>query len=354
LEAGPHRGHIGKRVGTRPRPEAGSGALHDLSITLERGEADAIVAEAAAAYFAGCRARVRPFVDRNFSLRGTIGLHRHALGLDLVRAPANAVLAVPQVGLKLAATGARRLGAVGAAARLQRQNVLLETAVMREIRWRIVTELLRQPMRDGARKSREDALAETILSHPRVASLVGEAAATAGARSDDPGFRARLESTLAEYTGTRAAASDIATALIALGTGAVTFHKATPGAIALGPLVAASLAQHAAVASFPLGVTAGGLWYGMFPVQASPLLVAGSTAGLMGAAAILAAFAGVVSDPLQRHLGLHERRLRAMIDGLEQGFAAENAAGFVAYDLYVARLMDLSDALIGVVRAFRG
>lgn len=320
---------------------------------LSRAEADAVIAEAAAVYFADAHARVKPFVARTFSLRGTLGLHRRALGLDLLRAPANAVLALPQVGLRLSALGARRFGLTGAAARLERQNVLLETAVMRELRWRIVTELLRQPLRDRARAFRTDALAETILSHPRVARLVGEAAALAAERQADPKFRARLEAMLAEYTGTRAAASDITTALIALGTGAVGFQKATPGAIALGPVVASALAQQTAIASFPLGATAGGVWYGFFPAQASPLLVAGATAGLMGAAAVLAAFAGVVSDPLLRRLGVHERRLHALISGLERSFASADARGFVAYDLYLARLLDLSDALAGVLRTFR-
>ncbi|MBA3324909.1 MAG: hypothetical protein H0T41_06455, partial [Rhodobacteraceae bacterium] len=57
--------------------------------------------------------------------------------------------------------------------------------------------------------------------------------------------------------------------------------------------------------------------------------------------------------PVQRALGLHARRLDALIDALEAGFAGGDAAGFVAYDLYVARLMDLGDVLIGIARAFR-
>jgi ParB-like chromosome segregation protein Spo0J len=150
---------------------------------------------------------------------------------------------------------------------------------MREVRWRIVADLLRLPIKDGSRESRSDALADAILAHPRVASLLGEAAAVVGTRGADPAFRASLEATLAGYTATRVAASDIATALIALGTGAVTFQKVTPGAFAFGPLLATAIAQQSAIASFPLGAAAGGAWYGVFPATASPLLVAGSTAG---------------------------------------------------------------------------
>jgi hypothetical protein len=315
--------------------------------------ADAIVAEAARAYFDGCRTRVGPFVDRNFSTAGSARLHRHALGWDVLRAPANVALALPQVGLKLGAGLARGLGRRMAAEALGRRNILLDTAVVRELRWRIMTELLRQPCRDGDRASQDDGLAEAILAHPRVQAMLAEAGAAAAAREHDPGFRARLEAALTEYAGTRAAAAEIATGLIALGTGAVAFQKATPGALALGPAIAGTLAQGSAIAGFPLGATAGGLWYGLFPAQASPLLVAGSTAGVLGLAAIATAFVGIVTDPVQRALGLHHRRLNALIDGLERAFTREDAAGFVAYDLYVARLLDLSDVLLGVARAFR-
>ena len=58
----------------------------------------------------------------------------------------------------------------------------------------------------------------------------------------------------------------------------------------------------------------------------------------------------MVSDPVQKALGLHHRRLTALVDGLERAFTAGDARGFVAYDLYVARLMDLSDLLLGLTR----
>lgn len=330
------------------------GGIAERKPGLAEAEADAIVTEAAARYFDECRTRIPGFVDETFSFLGSARLHRHAVGWDVLRAPANALLSLPQVGIKLTALGARGLGRKRSAAWLERQNILLETAVARELRWRIVTGLLRQPLRDGDRESSVNGLAEAIITHPRVQNLVEEAAATVGARKDDPVFRARLDAALTEYTGTRAAAAEITTALVTLGTGAIAFKKATPGALALGPAVAASIAQQLAVASFPLGATAGGIWYGLFPAQASSLLVAGSTASLMGVAAIATAFAGILSDPVQRHLGIHERRLNALIDGIERSFSAEDAQGFVAYDLYVARLMDLSDVLMSVARAFRG
>lgn len=334
-----------------PRPVP-SLARAEADAALGRAEADAIVAEAARAYFDGCRARIEPFVDENFSLAGSARLHGRALGWDLLKAPANVALSVPQILLRLGSGAARRLGSRGAARALDR-DLFLRTAVARELRWRLMTDLLRLPCTDGERVSREDGLAEAILAHPKVQALLAEAGRAAAARADDPGFRARLEASLAGYTGTRAAAAEITTGLIALGTGAVAFQKATPGALALGPILAGTLAQSSAIASFPLGATAGGLWYGVFPAQASAGLVTAATAGVMGVAALATAFAGMVSDPVQRATGLHQRRLRALVDSLEAEFRADDPKGFVSYDLYVARLMDLGDLLIGLSRSLR-
>ena len=321
---------------------------------LDEDAARAIVADSLRRYFAARRERIGPFVDRHFTVRGSAALHRSALGWDLLRAPANLLLAVPHAGARAAAAGLDALGAGNAAARLRQKRLLLETRIGREIRWLVMTELLELPFRDGERVSTRDALAETILSHPRVEEVgrrLVEAVARHGADED---FRRRLEAALGTYADTRAAASEIAAALMALGTGAVAVQKVTPGAMTLGPALAAAMAQQAAVASFPLGSALGGLWYGAFPAAASPALAAGLTGGLLLGAAALSAFAGVVTDPVQRRLGLHRRRLERLLDALERQWVDGAEGGFVVRDHYVARLVDLVDVLAGAWRLARG
>ena len=260
-------------------------------------QAREMVAEAARLYFASRRARVDGFVDRHFSLSGSLAIHRKALGWDVLKVPANIVLAIPNVALQLAALGAQATGAQQTAAFLRSRRILLETAVGREIEWLIMTELLELPYQQGELVSHKDAFAETVLSSPSVQAAVQTVADSIGERAHDSEFRTQLEEALATYTGTRAAAAEITTTLIALGAGALTVKQATPGALALGPVLAAIMAQQAAVASFPLGATMGGLWYGMFPVAASPALIAGVTGGLVGVGAVAAAFSGVIADP---------------------------------------------------------
>lgn len=322
---------------------------------LGRNAAAAIVDRAAARYFAARRAAVPGFARRHFGLGGSLRIHRRAFGWDLLRAPANLALAIPHVLSRGGGWAARRLGFPAAGDWLAGRQVLRDTDVAREVRWLVMTELLELPYRaaDG-RTATRDALAEAVLADPQVSALLAEAAEAAAGRGADPAFRARLEESLAEYAGSRAAAAEITTALVTLGAGAALFHQATPGVVALGPAVAAALAQSAAIAAFPLGATLGGLWYGVFPAAAGAGLVAGTTAALAGVAAIVTAFAGIVADPVQTALGLHQRRLFRLIDALEVEFGGAAGAGFTAHEHYVARLVDLADILAGVIRAVRG
>jgi hypothetical protein len=258
------------------------------------------------------------FVGRYFSFAGSAAMHRKALGWDILKAPANIALAVPHLTTKLAAAAARAAGAGQTSTYLNSRKLFFDTAVSREIEWLIVTDLLELPLRQEGRESRRDALAEAILAAPELQDALNQAIEAIGRRGDSPAFRQRLEEAMQIYTGTRAAAAEITTALVTLGAGAVAVHQATPGVMTLGPALAAALTQQAAVASFPFGAGLGGLWYGVFPAAVSPALIGGVTGGLLAVSSVAAAFAGILADPVQRRLGLHQRRLRRLIDALER------------------------------------
>nr|WP_294525024.1 DUF6635 family protein [uncultured Rhodopila sp.] len=320
----------------------------------DRPLARQIVDDGIRRYFARRRDLVKSFVDRNFSLKGSLRLHRHAAGWDIARAPFNLTMAIPQLGLLLAGRAAGKLGASRAGERLSTTRLTVETAVGRELAWRLHTELLELPFRDGDRVSAKDALAETILADPRVVAAIAPALEAIGAHGEDPALRQRLEDAMTEYTRTRAAATEITTAMLTLSTGALAVQKVTPGAVTLGPLLAASIAQQTAVASFPMGAALGSVWYGLFPVAPSAILVGTLTGGLVAASTLVSAFAGVVADPVQRRLGLHQLRLRRMLDALERQMEDPAAPGFAVHDHYVARLLDLFDVAGALVRAVAG
>jgi hypothetical protein len=230
--------------------------------------ASAIARDAVQRYIESRLARIDAFVDRHFTLAGSIALHRRALGWDLLRAPANLFLAGPALGVKLLAWAARRAGMVRVSAWLAGRRLLLETEVAREIEWLVATELLEIPCRRRDRVSHRDAIAETILADERAASLL---AAPEGA---DPDFRRRLAAAVETYLGSRTATAEIATGFVAAGLGALVVKQATPGLVTFSSALAAMIAQQMAIAAFPLGASLGGLWYSLFPAEAGRGLLA--------------------------------------------------------------------------------
>ncbi|MDH3235232.1 MAG: hypothetical protein OEQ29_17065 [Alphaproteobacteria bacterium] len=338
------------RVATRSKPDERTKPAKSAAIDTpawDEAAARAVIEEAARRYVDGCRARLDPFIDRHFSLRGSLRLHRHAVGWDLLRAPYNVVAAVPQLAARILAAGGRRVKLTRPAAeRLARLNLFLGTRVGREIGWLIMTELLRLPASDGKRVSETDAFAEEVMKDPDVARSVERVAAVLESHAGDKEFLGRLDEKLRVYTDTRAAAADMVAVLTMVGAGAGAMNQFTPGAMTLVPALSAALAQHLAISNFFLGSFLGSGYYALFPAAASPMLVAGTAGTVIAAAAVLTAFAGVLTDPLQRRMGLHKRRLDKLLKVLERELAGSIPERMALHDHYVARVLDLVDMLI--------
>ncbi|HYG85560.1 MAG TPA: DUF6635 family protein [Azospirillum sp.] len=322
---------------------------HSLQ-TAPRSEAEEVFEAALASYFAKRHARVDAFVDRHFSFRGSLALHRHALGWDMLRVPVNLFLTGPTAALKAAAVIVRGMGANTLANWLDTRDLFLKTAVARRIEELIRTELLGMPPDPDGRPSGDDALFRTMLADPRVSHMLREASGPAPAGKMSA---VGLSEILATYRGTRTAAGEVSSACVTLGVGAVAFGKVTPGVVSLGPSVAAFIAHQAAVASFPLGATLGGLWYAVFPASVPTGLLVGAIVVLVLISASLAAFAGVIADPIQRRFGLHQRRLHRMLDVLATNLRGPSRESLAVKDHYVARLLDLLDYAAAVSRFVR-
>ena len=83
----------------------------------------------------------------------------------------------------------------------------------------------------------------------------------------------------------------------------------------------------------------------MFPASPSPLTTIGVTVGLALAFSVLSVFAGVVADPVQRVLGIHQRRLRRLLASIERSLGGHGPERFEVRDHYVARILDIADIL---------
>jgi hypothetical protein len=322
----------------------------DAPAAIDEAAARAIVARAIERYVAARHGRVQAFVDANYSLLGALRLHRRAVGLDLLRAPANVALVPPYLAMQLSAAGLKRLGARRAARWLGQRRLFLETEVARELTFRLHRDLLQLPYDDGTRRTERDALAEAVLEEQPLAAVLDGLRAL----SNRPEAQVRIRAMLQTYAGARHAAADLFNNALLASTGAALFQQLTPGTFTLAPVLAAALAHQAAVASFPLGAGLGGLWYAWFAAQASAGLLLGTTGGLMLLTAFTAGFAGVIGDPIQRALGLHARRLHRLIDALDRELHGESEVAFQVRDHYLARIFDLVDLGRAAARTLAG
>ena len=310
----------------------------------------AAVTEATHHYLNERRARVRDFARRHYSFRGALRVNRHALGLDLVRTPANVLWVIPRLLARGGAKLSRKVRLEALARCLDRLPSGFKTDVEREIEWLIYSELLELPFEQEGRRCTRDALLETILAHPAIRELLIPELLRLDELAHHQNFRQRLEDYLLTYTSNRAAAADLSGSLLSLAAGVAAFKQFTPGAMAIGSATAAAIANQLAIANFMLGPTLGSLYYGFFPATASAGLLVATTGGLLLALGVLSAGAGVIADPLQQALGLHQRKLMKLLDALERELTGQGSS-YQLHDAYAARVFDLWDLLQITTRA---
>lgn len=301
-------------------------------------------------YIQDRKAKVPSFVNAHFSFKGALKIHRKAVGKDLYRAPLNILWLIPLTAAKASALLLKKVGADKLSANLNRIPPGIQTDVQKEINWLIYTELLELPYRQDTRESTKDALLEEILKDPNISAIMAGYLNEIGKKSTAPGFRQTLERNLQEYATNRIAAADLAGSIITLSTSYITLHKALPGALMSGSAAAAAIAEQTAISNFWLGTTLGKWYYSLFSVTASTGLVISATASIIAGLALLTTFTGIITDPLQSKLGLHQKRLYKFLDALHDELLGVNNSEYKIKDQYIARVLDIIDLLIAALR----
>ena len=261
-------------------------------------------------------AALRRFARRRYGPRGTLALHRHAIGAVLMRRPVNVVLA--RVALQMLGRGwaVARMGATRVGGWLRSRRVFLRSdvsAVIQRDLAALIADLQRQ---DLGPDTSPDRIARAIRSH----------------------------------ADTRNAVAEITTSLIVLTVGIALFHRATPGMISLAGPMAQMRAHGAAVRDFAMGDTLGRAWYWAFPVETAPLTVVATGVALAVAGSLVTTFAGLIADPVQLWTGVHRRRLSRLMARLD----AETDSGAPEPEHLLARLGDVIDTALIALRSWRG
>ena len=258
---------------------------------------------------------VRRFVRTRFGVRGSLRLHRAALGADLLRAPVNVMLSPVFLLIRLLAWVLRSCGATRPAAWLASRRIFLASDLGRQVEADLDGLMVRLTERGLAPKAQPETIRRAISA----------------------------------YVETRNAVAEITTSLLVLLGGLLLFYRATPGVMSLAEPVAQMRAQSRAIEEFALGNWAGRMWYGVFPreIAMGELILTGIVLTVI--ASVVTTFAGVIADPVQSWSGLHRRRLMRMLARLDRRQEAAPMAG----EHLLARLGDLGDIASSIWRGLR-
>jgi putative flippase GtrA len=300
--------------------------------------------------------KVEPFVEDNFSLSNAWQLNKKAFGLDMLKTPANILWTPPFFIL----TGAGKLLKKSTQNRWGHRLADLpsgfKTDVEKEMTWRLYTQFLELPYceeqsnSNSQRRSEGNLLFSTILAQPGVVELLDKSLIAIAQLSNDDVGRQKLADNLLVYTDSRKSAAELSSALIAMASGYVTNKSLSFGALGLGTAFATTLANASAASSFILGNTLGTAYYSIFSVTASKASIVAATGGIAMLLGVVSSYSGMITDPLQKQLGWHQKKLHRLVDSVEQQLTSNNANALQLKDGYVARVLDLADVLITVVK----
>lgn len=260
-------------------------------------------------YITACRARIPQFVRRHFSLRGSLQLHRQSLGLDILRTPLNITWNGVYLILAVLTWICAKCGWFSPRHLLQKLPHGVATTADRQLQQHILKELLQHP--------------QSQSSH--------------------------LQTLLEEYAATRGGTADFTNNALMAITSKFAFGHTFFGALSAGAVVASIIATHWAINNFWLGNTLGKLYYSIIPVQTPLALSVGATLVFVLFLAVTATLIGVLTDPIQVKLGLHQRRLHRLIDAVEARLTNPDSTTPGMPEKFMGRSFDIAD-LVALVR----
>lgn len=205
------------------------------------------------------------------------------------------------------------------------------------------------PIEVEGKHSDKNKLLEIILADESLQPIFEESILAIADIAQDSNGQSRLTENLMKYVDSRKVAAELSATLIGAATGYAATKSLQLGSLGLGQALAGTLAYHSAVSGLAFGNTLGGLYYSIMPVSASTSTIVLSTGGVAALLGVVSAFGGVIADPLQKSLGLHQKRLHKLLDSIEEQLTSNEGEALKLKGGYVARVLDISDLLMTVV-----
>lgn len=305
---------------------------------LTKLKIQAAIMRATLKHFDQKQREVSVFCKNHFSYPGCWQTNKHAFAFDLVRAPINLCWATIYITLVLLFLLLSGLGFKQAKMWANKLPGGFTTDVQRYINQHILNDLI------DAEKLKEDIIASLkVCTDNETDSLTSHSAQV------QKDFEAQLETIVADSVKhlmlARTASADITNALISTAIGAFTLKTFTPGSIGLGIVATGLLVKYKAEENFFLGQHLGSWYYTLFPPEPSLIETSIGVISVMFAFAFIASLSGLITDPIQSALGLHQRRLKKLLTQLNKDIVDRMNSRFKPLDPYIARILELIDTL---------
>ena len=284
------------------------GAVSEALIDLSSVAATVHVDRCIEAYVRRCRERIPSFVATHFSCRQTWELQQPSLIVDLIRGPMNTAWSIPYVAIKRVCQTLDTLGVPGAQTVRRHLPDGFRTDYERAVDTVVANDLLEWRAL-GDPRGLPQSLVDALTAHPDIAR--------AGVLTRS-GTQADAHAALTSLSSSRQLVTNSVSTFVTLALGWLLFGNTSLAMTDLAERLARGRARSRAASNFALGRPIGTVFYSVFRPQAS---LTESLLILIVLAVVVAAIALVVSvasDPIRKQLGLHQRRLHTLVDGLER------------------------------------
>ena len=296
-------------MATRQEPASDESRVHDeMASTVDVANAAMHVDRCIDAYAQRCRQRIPAFVDEHISLEQAWSTQKQTFWPDVLIGPVNSVWAIPYWTIRKACTGLDALGVPVAGSVLRSLKPGLTSGYQIATEATLARELLEWDL-EGPSASLPSGLVKELEHNPAIRRL---------RLNDRPASLRPIRTVIDEFSSGRALVADLAGAALTLGVSWLAFRSTSMGLFDIANRFARQDAKSRAASHFVFGRRAGNVFFSVFRPQASNVEIGFILVTLTVAVAAGAMLCVLGSEHLLKVLGLHQRRLSALVDKIER------------------------------------
>lgn len=246
---------------------------------------------------------ISPFIEKHFTVSETLQIQKRHLPLDLILSPVNALWSIPYLVVKKAVETSDKMGWPALNPIIDILPASFKTGYQKDIERLIATELIGEGI---------------LIDYIRKDPVLGPMVASGAVELDQRRIRTEVLKEIEKYTSSQAMISDICSSLLTLAAGWIYFGDKSLGVLGLGSRFARKIARENASSNFFLGEKVGSVFYGVFPPAPTNTQIVLATFAVGALLTVCSLFVSVMIDPARKRFGMHDKKLHALVDNLEE------------------------------------